>query len=120
MQMDIQKTKHQINLEKWRMLVYECRNSGQTIKAWCKERQIVEGTYYRWQKRVWESAVSNQSAPISSGTEITFAEYHRPASIATGAPSALTIQIGHMKLEIQNGADSETIENTIRALQKLC
>jgi len=62
--MKLQKSKHQIKLEQWRVLIHECRNSGLTVKLWCEQNQINMQTYYRWQKKVWESGV--QGATISA------------------------------------------------------
>lgn len=53
--MRLQEAKSQVKLQEWRELVYECRNSGQTIKRWCAEHGISEGTYYAGQKRVWDA-----------------------------------------------------------------
>ena len=48
--MEFNKAKHEVHLEKWRAIVYECRNSGTPVLAWLKEHGIPQGTYYRWQK----------------------------------------------------------------------
>lgn len=53
--MRLQEAKSQVKLQEWRQLVYECRNSGQTIKRWCAEHGISEGTFYARQKRVWDA-----------------------------------------------------------------
>ena len=35
-------------------MVHDCRNSGQTVAAWCREHSMPVATYYRRQKLVWE------------------------------------------------------------------
>ena len=41
-------------LAEWAVRISECRNSGQSVKTWCRENGIREQTYYRWQKRLFE------------------------------------------------------------------
>ena len=40
-------------LEEWALQVEECRNSGKTVKAWCKEQNLSMSTYYLRQKKVY-------------------------------------------------------------------
>ena len=42
-------------LEEWVRQVEECRNSGKTVKDWCKEQNLSMSTYYLRQKRVYEA-----------------------------------------------------------------
>lgn len=117
--MELQKTKHQIKLEQWRRLIYECRNSSLTVKTWCAENQINMQTYYRWQKKVWEAGMQNtEIIPTISGGA-TFAEY-RPPTHASGSGTAVTLHIGQIRVEIQNGANEQTIETVIHTISRLC
>ena len=71
--MRLQEAKSQVKLQEWRQLVYECRNSGQTIKRWCTEHGISEGTYYAGQKRVWDAEA---------------------IQLCTGIPESVTLPVG--------------------------
>lgn len=112
--MELQKTKHEIRLERWRELVQECRSSGMTVKTWCSQRQISEKTYYRWQKEVWKTGV--EKAALAK--VVTFAEYTPPVRESGG--SALVVHLSCGSVEVQNGAEAAVIEHTLQALQKLC
>ena len=35
-----------------------CRNSGQRVSEWCGEHGIPVSTYYSWQRKVFQAAVS--------------------------------------------------------------
>lgn len=113
--MELQKTKHQLKLDQWRGLVYECRSSGQTIKAWCSQRGICVATYYRWQKQVWDAGTGEQRMVPVSRSAATFAEYRPPASPSEGA---VIIHLGWGNVEIRNGAEQTVIENTLQALKR--
>lgn len=82
--MELQKVKHELKLEEWRKVIHECRNSGQTVRAWCREHQICPQTYYRWQREIWEVGTKNlpeitRQQPIVQEA-MTFAECSIPAS----------------------------------------
>ncbi|MDL2248356.1 hypothetical protein LJB89_01515 [Tyzzerella sp. OttesenSCG-928-J15] len=115
MSMELQETKHQIKLAQWRGIVYECRNSGIAVKTWCKNNQINVSTYYRWQKLVWESGSQHTALSQASPAETTFAEY-RPQMNYSNSSAAIILQLGEIRLEIQNGASPETIEAVIHII----
>ena len=37
----------------WAERISECRNSGWSVKAWCKENAACEQIYYKWQKKIF-------------------------------------------------------------------
>lgn len=116
--MELQKTKHQLKLEEWKIRVHECRNSSMAVKAWCAEQGIKEQTYYRWQKQVWEARTSKELACVPSKA-VTFAEYQPPV-FSHKAAGGVIVHLDCSSVEIQNGADQETISATLQALKSLC
>ena len=48
---ELRQLNEQNKLAIWAERVTECRNSGQSVLAWCKEHGICSQTYYKWQKR---------------------------------------------------------------------
>ena len=95
-------------LEEWAVRISECRNSGQSVKNWCRENGIREQTYYRWQKRLFEMTKAEQ--------EVQFAEVTQPESIQPGNV-AVTIRLAELEADIHNGADTATIEAVLRILR---
>jgi len=53
---ELQQLNEQNKAGLWAERIAVCRNSGQSVKAWCKERGICEGTYYKWQKKIFTMA----------------------------------------------------------------
>lgn len=114
--MQLQEAKREANIRKWREEVYNCRNSGQTVARWCRERGITPKTYYRWQKQVWEhesSALAERAAEqnkmMKAGAavpRVTFEAVTLTGSEAVHMPSAgITIRRGEWAVEIRGGAD---------------
>ncbi|MGI6636419.1 MAG: IS66 family insertion sequence element accessory protein TnpA [Christensenellales bacterium] len=47
---------HHKNLTQWQQMVYDCCNSGMTVRAWCAENGISKKTNYYRQRKVWDAA----------------------------------------------------------------
>lgn len=124
--MELQKVKHELKVEEWRKLIYECRNSGQTVRAWCNERHISPQTYYRWQRVVWDAGTQNlperskrQSIMKQEETAV-FAECLIPTPVQNAPLAAVIMRLNTVTLEIQNGVTPETVEAVLRAVKALC
>ena len=65
---ELRQLNEQNKLAVWAERVTECRNSGQSVLAWCKEHGICSQTYYKWQKRLFANtpAGAQSSAVIYS------------------------------------------------------
>lgn len=65
---ELRQLNEQNKLAIWAERVTECRNSGQSVLAWCKEHGIFSQTYYKWQKRLFsvgKTAIVNVDPPPS-------------------------------------------------------
>ena len=108
MSSELQTFNGQNKLTQWAVRISECRNSGRSVKTWCKENGICEQTYYRWQKRVFEMAKAEQ--------EVQFAEVTRAQPVHSG-DVAVTIRLAGMEADIHSGADATTVETVLRILK---
>ena len=106
MERDLQKITHHSHLAEWSRRVEACQKSGQRIRKWCGKHGIPVSTYYSWQRKVFQAAVSEN--------EVCFAEIPiRP----TNTDTAASIQCGALRVDIRIGADAETIRAIILALK---
>ena len=105
-------------VREWAEKIADRARSGQTVVTWCAEHGIAKQQYYYWLNRVRKYA-ARDAGLISKETEPIAA----PAFVALPAPhmsvAAVTIHIGDIVAEIQNGADAETVESVLRTLSKL-
>lgn len=95
-------------MAEWAARITDCRNSGQGVVAWCKENGVCTQTYYKWQKRLFETAQAQQEKHF---VEVT------PAQPMSSGGIAVTIRIGSAEAAIHNGADGATVEMVLRALR---
>ena len=110
MEQSLQIISRQERLEKWASRIMACRSSGMTIRAWCRENQVPEKSYYYWQRQLFD-AVSRQENP----GQPAFAEITPPPKQTT-AP-AVTVRCSGMEADIYNGADATVIETVLRILK---
>lgn len=105
---ELQTMNQQNKLALWAGRISECRSSGQNVKVWCKENDICEQTYYRWQKRLFEMAKAQQ--------EVQFAEVTPTQPVRCGNV-AVTVRIAGAEADIHSGADAATVETVLRILK---
>lgn len=123
--MDVQKMTQELRLMQWVDTVSECRSSGKTIKAWCEEQGIGLKGYYYWQRKVRKAAGEKFAVIPSIEHRITSPE-EKPVFAKIKLPQyettlpTVTLRLTNAILEIQNGAERATIENTLQALKSLC
>lgn len=107
--------------------IMACRESGLSDSRWCRENDIVPSTFYYWIKKLRMEATVIP-AP-NHDVSIPFKQDVVPLRVAMGvqvsdtnkvAATAIIVKLEGLSLEIQNGANEQTISNTINALRQLC
>ena len=109
MSTELQKLNTQNKLAVWAERITECRNSGLSVKAWCVENGICEQTYYKWQKKIFTAAKSQQ--------EMQFAEVTPVFTANDTHQIAVSLRVGEITADIHNGADPATVESVLRILK---
>lgn len=93
----------------WAARITACRNSGQSVVSWCKENGVCSQTYYKWQKRLFEAAKTQQEAQFVDVTPVHNLDH-------SGAV-AVTVRLASGVADIHAGADAATIETVLRILK---
>ena len=105
MEKSLQAMTRQNNLAIWTERVQACRSSGLPVKTWCAENGIVPNTYFRWQKKVFDVASTEQGQ-----------FYEVPISVHKGK-AVVSIEINGVTAQVLPGADEETIRSVLLAMQ---
>lgn len=127
--MKLQDAKREAKLQEWREMVYNCRNSGQTVAAWCREHSMPVATYYRRQKLVWEQE-SRKLPEKSIGSQMIKAEerqlvpvnfepvpYHEAQQTDNDEAAQIILRKGEWSIEIRNGADAALLRQVLELLR---
>ena len=127
--MKLQEAKREALLQEWREMVYDCRNSGQTVSAWCRDHSMPTATYYRRQKLVWERESRKLPEKVTGAQMIQAEEKqlvpvnfepvpYREAQQAEAVEAAqIILRKGEWSIEIRNGADVALLRQVLELLR---
>ena len=96
METGLQKLNHQQKAVQWGERIASCRSSGRTVRQWCSENGISAGSYYKWQRRLYQMTAGD-------GPQFIEVTPHQPAR----NPAAV-IHIRDTEVEILPGIDVNT------------
>ncbi len=113
--MDIRQVAQELRLEHWAKVLRERKDSGLSIRRWCRDSGVCEKTHYYWQRKLRERMCG--SAPAEAGRALapaTFAQLRLPSRTDSGGK--LLVRIGGAEIEIHGDMPAATIEAVIQAL----
>jgi transposase-like protein len=123
LELNTREVTRQYRLNQWTEIIRECRNSGQTISAWCAAHNVNSKSYYYWLKLVRTAAF--ESLPPLDSTKQQLIPVKIPAQrteteiAAQESTCAITLSLGSVTMKLHNGASATLIENTLRALENV-
>ena len=97
-------------VELWAERITECRGSGKSVRAWCRENEISEKTYYYWQRRLYQQM-------MSAAERIEFAEIPRGIQTSHSTGTASKVCLSGAAIEIYPGADAQMIQVILETLK---
>ena len=110
--MGARELKHQAMVVEWAEKVKACRSSGQAVSEWCREHGMASSTYYRWEREVLGVA---GKALVEGTKSIVALPVEAAKDIGSGAVAR--IHSCGVTIEIEKGADAETIREIIEAVR---
>ena len=109
--------KHYAKLQEWSARIQDCRSSGLSARAWCKQEGVNAATYYRWERGLLSTA---ETRPRSDAPVVRFAELPAPKQVSRNvAEHCATLHIGSTSLDIYSGYDAEQMKMLVE-LMHLC
>ena len=133
---------HQTNLAIWIARFKEQAESGLTIKAWCEQNDVSFHAYNYWKHLAKESYVDSiipdivpvslpqssdvlpeipeqQALPLAPETTLYNSRDSRNPleEHPSKAPSALSLTLGDIRIDIGSGASDDVISNIIKAVR---
>ena len=107
--------KNQAKLQEWSARIQDCRSSGLSVRAWCRQEGVNATTYYRWE---WELLALAETEPCSSVSAVRFAELPAPKQVSRNvAERSATLHIGNASLDIYPGCDAEQLRLLVELLR---
>ena len=119
--MDTRQLTHEVRLKHWAEVLRRRRESGQTIRSFCRSEEICEKTYYYWQKRIRQAAGESLLGQDGSQAHGALAPVHVFAALlAPKTGGAVRVEIGGAVVEVDPGADMAVGTRGLRLLEGQC
>ena len=107
--------KHRVKLQEWAARIQDCRSSGLSVRAWCRQEKINAATYYRWER---ELLTAVETVSCSSVSPVSFAELPALKQVSHNvAERCATLHIGNASLDIYPGCDTEQLKMLVELLR---
>ena len=109
--------RHHAKLQEWSARIQDCRSSGLSVRAWCKQEGVNAATYYRWERGLLSTA---ETRPRLDAPVVRFAELPAPKQVSCSvAERCATLHVGNASLDIYPGCDAEQLRLLVELL-RLC
>ena len=116
----VQELKLVARMQEWSARIAECRSSGMSVRAWCKEQGIAIQTYYHWEKRFVTEATQQLSlpAPTQAGMLMRVNPDTLPNGDANAIGAGITIRHGESVITLPAGSSAEAVAELVKALNR--
>ena len=116
----VQELKLAARMQEWSARIAECRSSGMSVRAWCKEQGIAIQTYYHWEKRFVTEATQQLSlpAPTQAGMLMRINPDTLPSGDVNAIGTGITIRHGESVITLPAGSSVEAVAELVKALNR--
>jgi Transposase len=94
---------------KWRRLIAEQVDSGQSIAAFCRDHDVPVSQFFAWKRRL-------RLAPAPPFVEVQLVEATPPQAVAPGRAIELAL-VGGRRLFVEPGFDPDHLRAVVAALE---
>ena len=96
----------------WRQQIADWKQSGQTIRAFCSERNLTESQFHLWKRKL-----SAKPTRTPAGADKHPSTAFVPVSVAGLRGSPITLKIHGATLRIEPGVDVELLRAILHSLK---
>ena len=116
----VQELKLAARMQEWSARIAECRGSGMSVRAWCKEQGIAIQTYYHWEKRFVTETTQHLSlpAPAQAGLLMRVNPETMPGDEISTVGPCITIRHGESIITLPAGSSAESVAELVKALNR--
>jgi hypothetical protein len=96
----------------WRQQIAVWKLSGQTIRAFCSERNLTESQFHLWKRKLSAKPTRTPAGSVKDPTPAFV-----PVSVAGLRGSSITLKIHGATLRIEPGVDVELLRTVLQSLK---
>ena len=110
---EIEKIKHEVQMNEWSRQVMSWKESGLSTTAWCKRENIPCSTFFYRERKVREFLVNDIRKDECCFEQLPVL----PIPQTRDVKQAITISVNGLDINISNGTNEETIAAVLRAVK---
>ncbi len=95
----------------WEQRIIEQKNSGKSIREWCRDNSLKENRFYCWRRKLQEEAPASKEPQKWLPLEI--------GETKSSSNSAITITIGVAKIEVPQNFNQDQLSQIIQVLKNI-
>jgi hypothetical protein len=119
-----QEVKNHYSLQKWSSIIEECTTSGLSVRTWCQQNSVLEGSYYYWLRKIRQKTLDtlpavttgNATQPVHQENTI-FARLSVPERTMT---ADVSLSVNGIEIGFNNTATAELIHSVLLEVKQLC
>jgi transposase-like protein len=92
----------------WRQALEECQSSGQSVRDFCRQRDLKESLFYAWRRELGRR-------DVGVSEKAGFVELVRPAGVKEEAGVSIRVD-ERVRVVLERGFDRETLQATVACL----
>jgi hypothetical protein len=96
----------------WRQQIADWNESGQTIRAFCSQRNFTESQFHLWKRKLGVKPTRNPARSVKDPTPAFV-----PVSVAGLRGSPITVKIHGATLRIEPGVDLDLLRAVLQSLK---
>lgn len=105
----------EIRRQTWITRITAYKQSGQTMKAWCREQDVTLD-----QLKYWLQKLKSETGESDSSTPTSFVPLALHESLPVPTSTSLRLQVGIVHIEVNVGFDPGLLRNVVAALRTSC
>lgn len=115
----VTKVRDDIRLKQWAKRICECQQSGSSVKGWCRENGVLEGSYYYYLRKLRTNAIAELPAVAEPDPKPVEFKQIQVESPVLEKVAAITIHLGHISINVPEGISQQTVETVLIALSNV-
>ena len=106
----------------WARIMQERAASGQSIRTYCAEKGIGTNVYHYWQRKLREAAAQQlaEAQPETALVPSGWAAVSPAEDVAPEQVGGLTVRVGGVEIQVQQGFDEALLASVIKTLSRSC
>ena len=116
--MELSKISQEVRLHEWAAVIKEARESGLSVRQWCKTNNVTEQQYYYWLKKIRKNITDQmpfEEPQPENKTAFIPIEVTEPA-LPVKSTSKITIIKDDIHIEVQETINEDLMMNIVRSL----